>query len=118
MHFTHQGARWVQQTAGLSGIRWGTPAEYLKIKSDFDGVKAWADAHHRPIFLGEFGAYDRGDIESRMRYDYGVARAAEAHSFAWAYWQFDSDFVAYDMKTDGWVQPILYALVPPRDAAK
>ncbi len=36
----------------------------------------------------------------------------------WAYWQFDSDFTAYDMATDDWVEPILYALVPPQDADK
>jgi endoglucanase len=41
-----------------------------------------------------------------------VARAAEAHGFGWTYWQFDSDFVLWDMKADGWVQPILGALVP------
>ncbi len=115
MTFTHQGARWVESTYGLSDIRWGSQAEYLKVSTDFDGVKAWGQAHHRPIFLGEFGSYERGDIESRMRYDGAVARAAEAHGFAWAYWQFDSDFIAYDMKADDWVQPILYALVPPHD---
>jgi endoglucanase len=118
MTFTHQGAHWVSSTANLSGIRWGTTEERAKVATDFDNVKSWSDAHHRPIFLGEFGAYDRGgaDIESRIRYDYTVARQAEAHGFAWAYWQFDSDFVAYDMTADTWVTPILYALMPPMDA--
>lgn len=115
MTFTHQGARWVKETAALSGIKWGTDAEYRKVSTDFDGVKQWSDAHHRPIFLGEFGAYDRGDIESRMRYDSAVARAAEAHGFSWAYWQFDSDFTAYDIADDEWIMPILYALIPPGD---
>jgi endoglucanase len=119
MKFTHQGARWVQSTAMLSGIRWGTPDDRAKVAHDFDDVKLWSDAHHRPIFLGEFGAYDRGgaDVESRVRYDYTVAREAEAHGFAWAYWQFDSDFVAYDIAADAWVTPVLYALVPPKDTA-
>jgi endoglucanase len=115
MTFTHQGAHWVAETAGLSGVTWGTAADRAKVATDFDAVKAWSDAHHRPVFLGEFGAYDRGDIVSRMRYDGSVARAAEARGFPWAYWQFDSDFTAYDMTADDWVQPILYALVPPRD---
>ena len=117
MTFTHQGARWVSSTANLSGIRWGSTEERAKVATDFDSVKSWSEAQHRPIFLGEFGAYDRGgaDIESRIRYDYTVARQAEAHGFAWAYWQFDSDFIAYDMTTDAWVTPVLYALVPPAD---
>jgi endoglucanase len=118
MTFTHQGAHWVTETAGLSGVTWGTAADRAKVATDFDAVKAWSDAHHRPVFLGEFGAYDRGDVVSRMRYDGTVARAAEARGFPWAYWQFDSDFTAYDMTADDWVQPILYALVPPRDQTK
>ncbi|HEY1961927.1 MAG TPA: glycoside hydrolase family 5 protein [Rhizomicrobium sp.] len=113
MTFTHQGAPWVKETKNLSGITWGTAADWQKLYRNFDGVKAWSDAHHRPIFLGEFGAYDKGDLASRMRYDNYVARAAEAHGFPWAYWQFDSDFIAYDIDHDRWVEPILESLIPP-----
>jgi endoglucanase len=112
MRFTHQGASWVEETAHLSGITWGTDAERAKVAGDFDGVKAWSDAHHRPIFLGEFGAYENGDMDSRARYISSVARTAEAHGFAWASWQFETDFAAYDMKRDAWNEPILNALVP------
>lgn len=113
MTFTHQGASWVEQTKNLSGIAWGTDAEMARLVRDFDGVKAWSDRHHRPIFLGEFGAYDKADMDSRVRYISAVARVAEAHGFAWAYWQFDSDFVAFEMDRDDWVAPILNALAPP-----
>lgn len=112
MRFTHQGAFWVQETANLSGVTWGSDAEIANLNKDFDGVKAWGDAHHRPIFLGEFGAYEKGDMNSRVRYISAVARAAEAHGFSWAYWQFDSDFIAYDMSRDDWVGPIRRALAP------
>ena len=110
--FTHQGARWVEETKNLSGITWGTDAELAKLVKDFDAVKAWSDVHQRPIFLGEFGAYEKGDMDSRARYLSAVARVAEAHGFPWAYWQFDSDFIAYDVDKDEWIEPILKALVP------
>jgi endoglucanase len=112
MRFTHQGASWVEETAHLSGITWGTDAERAKVIEDFDGVRAWAADHRRPIFLGEFGAYENGDMDSRVRYISAVARAAEAHGFAWAVWQFETDFAAYDMARDDWNAPILGALVP------
>jgi endoglucanase len=112
MRFTHQGARWVKETAQLSGVTWGTDAEVAELVKNFDGVKAWADAHHRPIFLGEFGAYEKGDMGSRVRYISSVARTAEAHGFSWAYWQFDSDFIAFDMSRNDWVGPIRGALAP------
>jgi endoglucanase len=118
MRFTHQGAKWVESTRNLSGITWGTTEDRRKVYQDFATAKAWSDANHRPLFLGEFGAYDRGDIESRMRWTYCIARTAEANGFPWAYWQFEGDFVAFDVDRDDWVQPILMALIPGHYDAK
>lgn len=114
MNFTHQGARWNQATARLSGITWGTDEEKRKVEDDFAGVEAWSKAQKRPILLGEFGAYDRGgaDMDSRVRYTSHVARTAESLGWAWTYWQFDSDFIAYDIARDEWIEPIRKALIP------
>ena len=54
---------------------------------------------------------DYQDAAYASRYTDFVARTAEASGWSWAYWQFDSDFILYDMKRDGWVEPILAALV-------
>ena len=112
MTFTHQGASWSPQTAKLSGVKWGTDAEKRKVEMDFAGVAEWSKAHGRPILLGEFGAYDKGDMDSRVSYTAHVARTAEALGWAWTYWQFDSDFIVYDMDKDEWVEPIERALIP------
>lgn len=112
MDFTHQGAAWADRKDKL-GVEWlGTPDELNRIKRDFDKAAAWAKAQDRPIFLGEFGAYDKAPMESRARYIGSVARAAEERGWSWAYWQFDSDFILYDVNHDAWVEPILHALVP------
>lgn len=111
MEFTHQGAPWSTNTPTV-GIVWGTPAERQRLKSDFVLVQRWAKAEDRPILLGEFGAYDKGDMASRAVYTAAVAREAEANSWAWTYWQFDGDFIVFDMKTDNWVKPIHDALIP------
>lgn len=113
MEFTHQGAPWAPEYAGSSGVTWGTPEQRAALTADFDRVAAWSRAHDRPILLGEFGAYDRGPIESRVAYTSAVAREAEAHGFAWAYWQFDHDFVVWSMDSDAWNVPIHDALIPP-----
>jgi len=112
MRFTHQGAAWTPENAGLSGITWGTPEDYAALEKDFDGVQAWAKHNDRPILLGEFGAYDKGPLESRVKYTAAVARAAEKRGWAWAYWQFDRDFIVYDIDRDQWVEPIHAALIP------
>lgn len=111
--FTHQGASWANPMPPV-GTPWGTPDEHARIDKDFDTVVAWAKAEGRPVLLGEFGAYDKGPMDSRIAYTQAVARSAEAHGFAWAYWQFDSDFVVYDIKADAWNAPIHDALIPKK----
>jgi endoglucanase len=114
MTFTHQGASWSADTKDKTGIEWlGTESELALINKDFDQVQSWSKEHSRPVFLGEFGAYDKGAMDSRARYTAAVARAAEARGWSWAYWQFDSDFILYDIPHDHFVEPILNALIPP-----
>jgi endoglucanase len=112
MEFTHQGARWSAATANLSGITWGTDAEKKAVETDFAKVQKWSETQKRPILLGEFGSYDRGDIDSRVQYTTHVARTAESLGWAWTYWQFDSDFIVWDMAKNDWNRPIWKALVP------
>jgi endoglucanase len=112
MDFTHQGAAWVNRQNKL-GVEWlGTEKELGVLGRDFDKAEKWAKEHERPLFLGEFGAYDKAPMESRVRYLTSVARAAEQRGWSWAYWQFDSDFILYDVGRDTWVKPILRALIP------
>lgn len=110
--FTHQGASWSPSTVKLSGVTWGTDKERRQLSADFDRVQAWSEKHRRPILLGEFGAYEKAPLGSRVLWTEAVARAAEARGWAWTYWQFDADFIVYDIGRDRWVEPILRALVP------
>lgn len=113
MSFTHQGARW-SEFRDRHDIEWhGTPAEQQRIANDLGKVQAWAEQEQRPIYLGEFGAYEKADMASRARYTGAMARHAERLGWSWAYWQFDADFVVYDMDGDCWVEPIRDALIPP-----
>ncbi|MCR6660442.1 MAG: glycoside hydrolase family 5 protein [Asticcacaulis sp.] len=114
-HFTHQGASWADpETQKLSGIRWqGKPEEVAAINADFDKVADWSKASNRPIFLGEFGAYDKyGKLEDRALWTRAVSDSAHKHGFATAYWYWDGGFGVYDAEKKVWVKPILDALVP------
>lgn len=113
MAFTHQGAAWSPENKDKSGVTWlGTEAEKHVIQRDFVGVQDWALEHQRPILLGEFGVYEKSDMDSRVRYTSFVAREAERLGWSWSYWQFDSDFIAFDIVLDRWVEPIRNALIP------
>ena len=51
-------------------------------------------------------------MDSRVRWTSFVASQAEKRGWSWAWWQFDGDFVLYDVGQDQWVEPIRKALVP------
>lgn len=111
--FTHQGASWAGENARLHGIPF-TAADEARVKGDIARAAEWSRANDRPLLLGEFGAYDKSGtpVADRARYTATVRAAAEANHMPWAYWQFDSDFVVYDIDHDRWVEPIRAALVP------
>jgi len=113
--FTHQGAPWAADMVGAKGVPF-TAADEARIRADYDKVGAWSKANDRPVLMGEFGAYEKSGtpVASRARYTATVRREAEAHGFPWAYWQFDSDFVLYDIDRDRWVEQIRLALVPDK----
>ncbi len=111
--FTHQGAGWVDGSDAWLGTKWtGTTSEKQAVTNDFDRVVAWATAHNRPVFMGEFGAFSTADMPSRARWTLYVARQAESHEFSWAYWEFCSGFGVYNKDTGEWRTPLLNALIP------
>jgi endoglucanase len=116
--FTHQGATWAgPQTQTWLGTRWtGSSAERKAVERDFDKAVAWAVAHRRPIYLGEFGSYSRADMDSRARWTRFVADAALERKMGFAYWEFCSGFGTYDPKSDTWIAPIEEALVGGKEA--
>ncbi|HJW17555.1 MAG TPA: glycoside hydrolase family 5 protein, partial [Flavisolibacter sp.] len=113
IQFTHQGAPWSEKNKDLKGIEWkGTSEEINAVEEDFNIANVWAKKHNRPLTLGEFGAYEKADMDSRLRWTNNIARQAERRKWSWSYWQFDSDFVVYDMEKDEWKFNLLNALIP------
>ncbi len=109
--FTHQGAAFAGR-ADKVGIRWGSEQDKQAVIADFDRAQAWAQKHRRPLYLGEFGVYDRAPQEDRLAWLSFVTREAEKRGWSWAYWQFDGDFIVFDVKLGQWVEPILRAIIP------
>ncbi|MFN3648398.1 MAG: glycoside hydrolase family 5 protein [Armatimonadota bacterium] len=111
--FTHQEAEWVENSARWKGTTWtATPAQLEAVKNDFTKAAQWAERHRRPVYLGEFGAYSKAELPSRVKWTAAIAREAEARGFSWAYWEFCSGFGAYDPAANRWRAPLLQALLP------
>ncbi|MGB9896107.1 MAG: cellulase family glycosylhydrolase, partial [Thermoproteota archaeon] len=89
-------------------------AEQKQITDELDIAAQWAREHNNvSLFMGEFGAYSKADMESRVRWTYFVAREAEKRNISWAYWEFCSGFGAYDPVKNKWREDLLNALIPP-----
>jgi endoglucanase len=114
-HFTHQGTMWTRDSNDWLGTKWtGSDAEKLVIKKDFNAVAGWARARNRPVYLGEFGSYEKADMDSRVRWTKCIADEAVAHGFSFTYWQFTYNMAIYDRGSKTWVKPLLEALIPPK----
>ncbi|MEZ4631775.1 MAG: glycoside hydrolase family 5 protein [Deinococcales bacterium] len=85
-----------------------------QIRQSFSLVKSWSRTNRRPIFVGEFGAYNKADMDSRIRWTRSVRETAESYSFAWAYWEFAAGFGIYDPQAGNFRQGLLEALIPPQ----
>jgi endoglucanase len=111
LQFTHQGASWVPGSDKWMGTKWtDTPEEQGVLDRDFGKAASWARRNNRPVYLGEFGAFEAADMDSRARWTRAVVKAAERRKFSWAYWEFCSGFGAYDPVALKWRTPLLDAL--------
>lgn len=112
--FTHQGAEWAGEEAQKwLGLTWeASEAEKAEVDKHFDSVAAWASQHNVPVYMGEFGAYEKADFASRVRWTTHIREQAEARGFAWAYWEFGAGFGIYDRSARQWREELLRALLP------
>ena len=116
--FTHQGTPWTGQK-DKTGVSWnGTEEEVLAMGKEFAKVARWSAENRRPIYIGEFGTYEKADMPSRVRWATHVARQFEKEGWSWGYWQFADNFALFDMQTQKWVEPIRDALLPKREGSK
>ena len=113
-HFTHQGAEWVDESSPWLGTTWdATDEQKAEVTSNFDSVAEWSKRHGSVrILLGEFGAYSKAPQDSRVRWTTFIREQAEAHGFAWAYWEFGAGFGVYDPNVKVWRADLLKALIP------
>lgn len=105
-------AAWFQQYNRFSAER--NPSGPAPIRASFDEVVAWAEKRGVPLWLGEFGAYSKADMQSRVNWTTFVREAAEARGIAWAYWEFGSGFGVYDREAQRWNEGLLRALISPQ----
>ncbi len=113
--FTHQGAEWANKQDQL-GIDWpGQVGTQQNMVVDLNRSVEWARAHERPLYLGEFGAYEKAEFGARTRWTTAIVTEASARGIPYAYWELRSSFGLYDLQKQQWRKELLDAVLPPRD---
>ncbi len=112
--FTHQGADWVANSSGWEGKTWSpkNKADLDPVKWHFDCAEKWSKSENRPVYMGEFGAYEKAPFESRIKWTKYMRAESESRGIPWTYWEFCSTFGVYDPNTEQWKPEILKALIP------
>lgn len=110
--FTHQGAEWVENSTPWLGTKWeNTDLEQKAVKSQFQFVIDFAKKNNVPVNIGEFGAYSKADLDSRVLWTSFLARWFEEQGFSWAYWEFSSGFGFFNPVTNVYNQRLVDALL-------
>lgn len=124
--FTHQGATWagdglaelinipfpgsgtqikIPETARLGWIEnqiknYEKDSSTEKMFADLRAVKDWAEKNHVPLFLGEFGSYNKfSTLEDRCRHAMVVYSALGRLNIPNAWWEWDGGFNMFDEGT-------------------
>ena len=132
---THQGASWITRAKAdqalidmkvvgqnpasdggdynnWPGTKWTGTAEQKKLMTDiFDFGAKWGKEHNRPINLGEFGAYKKADMDSRVAWTRFICDTAVKQGWSLDYWEFCAEFGLYDPQKKEWHKELLDAVL-------
>jgi endoglucanase len=106
--FTHQGVEWMPQYP--VGPTCCDDKQRRQIADALEAARRWNEMTGYPVYLGEFGAYEKADMKSRAAYTRIVRDEAEKRGIGWAYWEFASSFGVFSPKTGAWIEPLRSAL--------
>ena len=110
--FTHQGAEWWSDGDKYLGTKWNnTPEEQAVVVAYIEKAEQFAKAANLPLFMGEFGAYRKADMDSRIRWTSFTRSVAEQKNISWGYWEFASGFGIYDPLMKEWRKDLLKAVL-------
>jgi len=110
-HFTHQGASWSEGSDAWLGTQWrDTAFERQAVVEDFKAALRLANEKNIPVHVGEFGAYSRADLDSRVKWTRFLARWFEQQDFSWAYWEWNSGFGIYNPQSGQYEERLVDAL--------
>lgn len=88
---------------GLEGQgAWGSSYDFNTLRNKFISVKNWSDDNNIPVFLGEFGAINDCEYNSRMRHYQAYVRLSLVYGFVFCAWDDGGDFRIMERQQKTW----------------
>jgi endoglucanase len=87
------------------------PSGPATVFTHFDNAARWVKETGKRVYLGEFGAIDFADAQSRENWVWLVRTEAERRGIGWAYWDDGGKFKAMDTRSGRWNEGLRRALL-------
>jgi len=110
--FTHQKAPWVGEDGPKKKRGWGSRQDKAELENAVQVATEFRQAVNRPVFVGEFGAYQEIKNSERVKYVGGVREAMDGAQIPWCLWSFSNTFALYDPEEARWDEDMLQVLIP------
>ncbi|MCK0127430.1 glycoside hydrolase family 5 protein [Erythrobacter sp. F6033] len=107
--FTHQGAPWVTPVQPV-GATYGSAADQQELEGAVQKARDFMTSTGRPVFLGEYGAYDPIPMDQRVSYYSAVSTAFRGADVDGCIWGYTNSFAFRDQNTGVWHQQLLDAI--------
>jgi endoglucanase len=102
-------ASWFRGYNTVLGV--DNPGGLAAVSKEFEMARAYAQRSGVRLYMGEFGAGDKADPESRVAWTCAVRREAERRGIGWAYWDDGGSFKVFDQKAHTWNAAMKAALL-------
>jgi aryl-phospho-beta-D-glucosidase BglC (GH1 family) len=110
--FTHQGAEWSEGSEAWLGTTWNdSETERDVVQQEFSALRTLSLQKNIPVHIGEFGAYQKADMVSRVKWTTFLSRYFEQQNWSWAYWEFSAGFGIYNPSDQTYRQELVDALL-------
>lgn len=107
-NFTHQGAPWVDPSPPI-GATYGSAADQAELAAAVQKAQDFMDRTGRPVFMGEYGAYDIIPMDQREAYYRSVTDAFKSADIDGCVWGYTNSF-EFRAENGDWHQGLLDAI--------
>lgn len=110
--FTHQKATWLGKDTPRKKRGWGSSEDREQLDLAAKTAQEFRDIIGRPVFMGEFGAYENIKNKERVKWVKAVRKRMDEENIPWCLWSFSNTFPLYDPARKKWDEDMLEALIP------